>query len=182
MDAGRVIALDEAHKVSASNGIGVSLTNSRQYMNASEEAMTLTNTLLSVIRLQRHLGARVIISTQEPTVSPKLLDLCSMTIVHRFTSPDWLSSLKNHLAAVATTKSENTGDVTAQVDHKLNAAQRIFNKIVQLKVGEALLFAPTAMVGTNKCGLDTTKLGTGFLEIRVRNRLTLDGGKSVMAI
>jgi hypothetical protein len=68
---GRIVALDEAHK----------------YMNESGEASALTEQLLATIRLQRHLGARVIISTQEPTVSPRLLDLCSVTIVHRFTSP-----------------------------------------------------------------------------------------------
>ncbi|KAG8664538.1 uncharacterized protein FPOAC1_013319 [Fusarium poae] len=70
---GRVVALDEAHK----------------YMNDSSESQTLTESLLSVIRLKRHLGTRVIISTQEPTVSPRLLDLCSTVIVHRFTSPTW---------------------------------------------------------------------------------------------
>ncbi|KAJ0123690.1 hypothetical protein J7T55_012159 [Diaporthe amygdali] len=79
---GRVVALDEAHK----------------YMNESGEASALTEQLLATIRLQRHLGARVIISTQEPTVSPKLLDLCSVTVVHRFTSPEWLRALRRHLA------------------------------------------------------------------------------------
>ncbi|KAK3331156.1 hypothetical protein B0H66DRAFT_598651 [Apodospora peruviana] len=69
---GRVVALDEAHK----------------YMNELAECQTLTENLLSTIRLQRHLGARVLIATQEPTISHKLLDLCSVTVVHRFTSPD----------------------------------------------------------------------------------------------
>src|SRR5204863_353082 len=59
--------------------------------------------LLQVIRLQRHLGTRVIISTQEPSISPKLLDLCSVTIVHRFTSPDWLKTLRRHLAGASLT-------------------------------------------------------------------------------
>jgi len=78
---GRVVALDEAHK----------------YMNSATEASTLTETLLSSIRLQRHLGTRVFISTQEPTISPALLDLCSITIVHRFSSPEWLKCLRQHL-------------------------------------------------------------------------------------
>ena len=77
LTTGRVIALDEAHK----------------YMNASSEAIMFTETLLATIRLQRHLGARVFISTQEPTISPKLLDLSSSIIVHRFTSPQWLQIL-----------------------------------------------------------------------------------------
>src|SRR5450432_131959 len=87
-------------------------------MNASAEANTLTGTLLSTIRLQRHLGARIVISTQEPTISPALLDLSSVTIVHRFTSPYWLRSLRQHLAAAAfdlidqSTKRTNEGDDT----------------------------------------------------------------------
>lgn len=84
-DVGRVIALDEAHK----------------YMTNSAECQALTESLLATIRLQRHLGARVIIPTQEPTISPKLLDLCSVTIVHRFTSPDRLTALGRHLAGRA---------------------------------------------------------------------------------
>lgn len=73
-EIGRVVALDEAHK----------------YMNDSGDSSALTDNLLETIRLQRHLAVRIIISTQEPTISPKLLDLCSITIVHRFTSPEWL--------------------------------------------------------------------------------------------
>ena len=72
-----------------------------KFMNTSADALTFTNNLLSTIRLQRHLGARVIISTQEPTISPVLLDLSNVTIVHRFTSPQWLQTLKGHLAGVA---------------------------------------------------------------------------------
>ena len=39
------------------------------------------------------------LATQEPTISPRLLDLCSFTLVYRFTSPDWLKVLKTHLVA-----------------------------------------------------------------------------------
>jgi hypothetical protein len=41
-------------------------------MNDSLESDEFTETLLSTIRLQRHLGARVVISTQEPTISRRL--------------------------------------------------------------------------------------------------------------
>ena len=68
-------------------------------MNGTAASEVFTQSLLTVIREQRHKGARVIIATQEPTISPKLLDLCSMTFVHRFTSPEWLETLKKHLAA-----------------------------------------------------------------------------------
>lgn len=51
--------------------------------------------------------------------------------------------------------------------------------------GEAILFEPTAILGFKLNGGDTmrtTRLGTEFIKIRVRNRLTADGGKSVMTI
>jgi hypothetical protein len=68
----------------------------------------------------------------------------------------------------------------------------VFNEIVKLRVGEALLFAPGAIVGVGeeekeggggngKGEREVRRLGTGYLKIKVRARLTEDGGKSVMA-
>ncbi|KAK4222555.1 hypothetical protein QBC38DRAFT_512883 [Podospora fimiseda] len=149
---GRVIALDEAHK----------------YMTDSQECMTLTESLLATIRLQRHLGARILISTQEPTISPKLLDLCSVTIVHRFTSPDWLSALRRHLAGVSSGGRllekarrlverdwEEAGGDGHQGANTLTLGNddpglELFLKIVDLRVGEALMFAPSAIVALKK--------------------------------
>jgi hypothetical protein len=181
---GRVVALDEAHK----------------YMGASPESQTLTNSLLETIRLQRHLGARVFISTQEPTISPKLLDLCSVTIVHRFTSPDWLVSLKNHLAGVSSASTllkavdndESGGPVgTAEGLNPIvldveNPALALFSRIVGLRVGEALLFAPSAVTGVvakpgQLAEARLTRLSHGVLKVRVRNRITQDGGRSILA-
>ena len=160
-------------------------------MNGSVDAQTFTQTLLSTIRLQRHLGARIIISTQEPTISLAVLDLCSVTIVHRFTSPDWLKSLKNHLAGVASEPRDQISDTSDQDENQYgnvgagarsNAARRIFHEIVKLRVGEALLFSPSAMTNVEGDGTwGFTRLGMAFLKIRVRKRVTTDGGKSVMA-
>ncbi|KAK1768941.1 hypothetical protein QBC33DRAFT_448798 [Phialemonium atrogriseum] len=189
---GRVIALDEAHK----------------YMNDSPESQTLTESLLATIRLQRHLGARIIISTQEPTVSPKLLDLCSVTIVHRFTSPDWLAALKKHLAGVSTASqlleqaaARHDGDAANGDGHghddgvgavalgRGNPSLGLFSQIVGLRVGEALVFAPSAIVGVRVVGAAAAaggaavrRLGNGVLKVRVRRRVTADGGRSIMAL
>jgi hypothetical protein len=152
-------------------------------MNTSAEADTLTNTLLSTIRLQRHLGTRVIISTQEPTISPALLDLSSVTIVHRFTSPEWLRALKVHLAAASSDLVDEIAE-ERQASNQNNKSKKIFHDIVNLQVGEALLFAPSAMtsVATSANGVRVVeKLGTGYLKINVRARITEDGGKSAMA-
>lgn len=126
-EVGRVIALDEAHK----------------YMTDSEECATLTETLLETVRLQRHLGARVVISTQEPSISPKLLDLCTITIVHRFTSPDWLRSLKKHLAGASDLAASTEEDGTDQPELE----PELLQQILSLRTGEGLLFSPNALVG-----------------------------------
>ena len=145
-------------------------------MSSTASASAFTETLLSVIRQQRHLATRVIIATQEPTISPKLLDLSSMTIIHRFTSPEWLAALKSHLAGVAGVSDESKRDV-----------KDIFRTIVNLEVGEALLFSPSAMlkeangvggVGGVEC---IEKLGMAYLKVRIRRRVTADGGRSMLA-
>ncbi|KAK1999573.1 hypothetical protein LX36DRAFT_574024 [Colletotrichum falcatum] len=171
---GRVVALDEAHK----------------YMQESAESKTLTNRLLSTIRLQRHLGVRVVISTQEPTVSPKLLDLCSMTVVHRFTSPDWLHTLRGHLAGISSFRGampeeqDLDGEVSPVVVGVKDPAGDLFAKIVSLQTGQALVFAPSAIIGLaeRESGAVTAiqRLAHRPLLVKVRSRLTQDGGKTVM--
>ena len=179
---GRVVALDEAHK----------------YMNESSDSTALTESLLATIRLQRHLGARVFISTQEPTISPKLLDLCSVTIVHRFTSPDWLRTLQKHLAGVSSASKmlrqvEDEDGSASSVDDSSddgveplmlgssNPTLELFSWIVRLRIGEAFVFAPSAVIGVDRSG-EVKRLGHGALKVRIRNRVTEDGGKSVMAV
>ncbi|KAI1440597.1 hypothetical protein F5Y02DRAFT_411359 [Annulohypoxylon stygium] len=186
---GRVIALDEAHK----------------YMGETVECETLTNNLLSVIRLQRHVGARVIISTQEPTISPKLLDLCSITLVHRFTSPDWLKMLTKHVAGISMASKLNnrtgenndqdkgrSGIVSASSLYDIVASSsdpiiELFSHIVKLKTGEALVFAPSAIIDFEKqnsqeAKSNSTRLAHRILRVVIRARITMDGGKSIMAI
>ncbi len=45
--------------------------------------------------------AWIAILTQEPSTSPKLLDLCRATIVHRFTSLNCLNMLTQYLAGMS---------------------------------------------------------------------------------
>lgn len=149
-------------------------------MAESAGASKLTESLLSVIRLQRHSGCRIIIATQEPTLSPKLLDLCSFTLVHRFTSPDWFRTIKAHLFPAA---AENSG---------VSGASFMMSQIVELNVGEALLFAPSAMLRVDHStdvknnrevvvSRRVKQLGTEYWSVRIRARVTVDGGRSIMA-
>ncbi|KAI0486740.1 hypothetical protein F4859DRAFT_502165 [Xylaria cf. heliscus] len=183
---GRIIALDEAHR----------------YMGETSDCEVLTNSLLAAIRFQRHLGARVVISTQEPTISPKLLDLCSVTIVHRFSSPDWLNVLTKHLAGISkVTKVMNMMDDTGTNNEDIeyrglqgisvsadDPAFDLFSQIVELPTGEALVFAPSALVSLERHGsledgpkVLPRRLAHHVLRVVMRSRITADGGKSIMA-
>ncbi|KAI1373855.1 hypothetical protein F4677DRAFT_455642 [Hypoxylon crocopeplum] len=152
---GRVVVLDEAHK----------------FLTQAGEAKILTEDLLSVIRQQRHTGTRVLIATQEPTLAPELIDLSNATFVHQFLSPRWYEMLKRHLAGA---NKQDPGDTNT-----------LFDTIVALQTGEALLFCPKAqldVVDTPGKRLRVKPLGNGYVKIRIRQRLTADGGKSIMAI
>ena len=159
--SGRIIALDEAHK----------------FMTGTDSGNVFTESLLSVIRQQRHLATRVIIATQEPTISPALLDLSSMTIVHRFTSPVWLKALSSHLAGVSEAGSEQQDGATRNL-------RKVLKRIVTLEAGQALLFSPSAMLKPEMAdeALKMQKLGMQYVKIQVRKRLTADGGRSLLAI
>ncbi|KAJ5380853.1 uncharacterized protein N7496_003281 [Penicillium cataractarum] len=179
-ESGRILAFDEAHKFLTAT---------------SSEAMELTENLLSIVRQQRHLGTRVLIATQEPTISPILLDLCNLTIIHRFTSPAWFKAIKAHIAGAR----ENA-------EARESLERDLFRKIVQLSTGEALLFCPTALLDVMRRGDSSpgglsssdsgqmtddedfttgdhhaVQLGAGHVHVRVRKRVTADGGRSIIA-
>ena len=160
---GRIVALDEAHK----------------FLNRSAAALAFTDRLASLVRLQRHMGVRVAIATQEPTLGPELLDLSSVAVVHRFTSPAWMAALREHLAGVAVASAEAGGR-----DGRKRDVDRLFAEIVRLDAGEALVFSPAAMldVAARGGGLEPVKLGSRYIKMRVRKRMTADGGRSVRAI
>ena len=150
--SGLIVALDEAHK----------------FMGTKSAATTqFTDRLLTTIREQRHNATRVIIATQEPTISEKLLDLCSTTIVHRFTSPAWFGAIKNHLGGAS-------GMVASQ-----EKQEETFNRIVDLDVGESLVFSPASFVCLE--GGVPRKLGSNIMKMKTRMRLGADGGASVLA-
>ncbi|KAF9008922.1 hypothetical protein BDQ17DRAFT_1301128 [Cyathus striatus] len=154
---GKVLVVDEAHK----------------YLSANKSASGLTNALLAVIRQQRHLAMRVIISTQEPTVVPPvLLDLCTVAILHRFSSPSWWNHLVNHVSADFTESDA-------------------FDKVVKLQTGQAIILAASALgifvpinnTDENKPqNISLTHFGRRYLVMKTRRRITADGGKSVLVL
>ncbi|KAI9841639.1 MAG: hypothetical protein M1837_000486 [Sclerophora amabilis] len=167
------ISLSIFLKSAGQKGIVVALDEAHQYMTDTPSAVAFTNKLKEIIRLQRHMAARIIISTQEPTISPELLDLSSMTIVHRFTSPKWMEALRSHLAGLSSMAALENGDGS---DGR-RQVKDIFNTIVKLSVGQALMFSPTALLGVSSDKLE--KLGLGYMKVKIRQRITSDGGKSI---
>jgi hypothetical protein len=147
----------------------VTLLNSHQYICKGIASNNFTNNILKAVREQRHKGARIIVATQEPTISPKFLDLCSMTIVHKFNSPDWFKSLKQHLRGA----SSESGVTDTEL-------QSMFRGIGHLRTGESLLFAGSAMLDVDTDG-NILDLENGHVRMKTRPRLSGDGGKSVTA-
>ena len=121
---------------------------------------------MGVIRQQRHYGARVIVSTQEPSISPKLMDLCSITVIHRFSSPEWLDVLRRHIPYLG-----GEGERSNKVG--------LLREIMRLTTGEALVFAPTAIFGA-RTGARIS--ADELFKMRMRKRVTWDGGRSAVCI
>ncbi|EJD43831.1 hypothetical protein AURDEDRAFT_65958 [Auricularia subglabra TFB-10046 SS5] len=138
----------------------VVLDEAHKYLT-NDDATRLNRTIASIIRQQRHLATRLIIATQEPTVIPAtVLDLASFIVCHRFTSPSWCSHLSRHVS---------TGtDVW-------------FEDVMRLATGEALVFSPGALATRDGEG-EPQLLSQDALRIRVRPRLTCDGGASLLAV
>ncbi|KIO19148.1 hypothetical protein M407DRAFT_31200 [Tulasnella calospora MUT 4182] len=150
VDSGKVLVVDEAHK----------------YLTRDKGSHVLTGTLLSIVRQQRHLGTRLIMSTQEPTViPPALLDLCSITIMHRFSSVGWFEHLAKHVSS--------------------DFGSEAFDSVT----GEAIVLAPGGLGVFNKPRSDSEKperyvttFGRRYLLLKTRKRVTADGGASILAI
>jgi hypothetical protein len=145
------VVLDEAHKY---------LTNA--------DANRFTKSICSIIRQQRHLAARVIVSTQEPTVVPaSVLDLLSWIVCHRFSSPGWVKHLKHHICA-------------EEEDYERTGGNSDWGKrVMMLRTGEALLYSPASLFATGD--EEVVTLSSGYAIIKTRSRLTSDGGASLLA-
>ncbi|PQE22832.1 P-loop containing nucleoside triphosphate hydrolase protein [Rutstroemia sp. NJR-2017a BBW] len=190
--AGKMIVLDEAHK----------------YMHNLPGAKQLTDHLKSIIRQQRHFGARVIVSTQEPLLLSDIIALASITVMHRFSSPEWFAVLKRHIPMIVVGNKDDglarghmndKGDegndsdglgakehmpLSKNYDHDYNHTHDdilLRQKIERLRTGEALVYAAGAVLDVLEDG-ELVK-GTGrLLEVNIRKRVTADGGRSILSV
>lgn len=141
-------------------------------MSETHAAKALTETLLNIIRQQRHLGVRLIISTQEPTISPRLIDLCSITIIHRFSSPEWYNVIQKHVTLGDQSSQGKLLDDPDETDGLYH--------ISSLRTGEALVFAPSAtLIDEDHAIMDTKHRA---FKLAVRKRITWDGGQTIFCV
>ncbi|KAF2239517.1 hypothetical protein EV356DRAFT_102053 [Viridothelium virens] len=141
-----VVALVEAHK-----------------LKQSTYTLSFTNNLLKPIRAECHVGTRVIINTEEPTLSSELLEHCSLAFIHRFSSPRWFAKLQEGIRALSSTHAEEYQD-ESNSDGK---TKDLFGEVMGLGVREALLCGPTALIGVKKG--KPQKLAESFIRLHIRD-------------
>ncbi|KAH8727207.1 hypothetical protein GQ44DRAFT_790040 [Phaeosphaeriaceae sp. PMI808] len=161
---GKVITLDEAHNYLLAN-------------NAAADQFTMN--ILKTIREQRHLGTRIIVATQEPTIDTSLLDLCSITMVHRCSSPAWFEVLKKHIAGLFISSIGREQDGTYG-GRKFNDSA-LFHQIANLRIGESLLFCPSALMAVEAGTEEMVRMIDKFVTFQTRQRITADGGRTKLA-
>ncbi|KAF7433195.1 hypothetical protein PC9H_005144 [Pleurotus ostreatus] len=141
---GKVLVVDEAHK----------------YLTPGATS-GLTQSLLRLVLTHDQ-------SLAEPTaIPPVLLDLCMISIMHRFSSPAWWDHLVKHVSADF-------------------SGREAFDKVVTLGTGEALIIAPSALGCFKERGWSdestVSRLGRRYMIMKTRARVTADGGASLLVI
>ncbi|KAF2175369.1 hypothetical protein K469DRAFT_724153 [Zopfia rhizophila CBS 207.26] len=163
----KIVVLDEAHNYISNN---------------STAAKTFTDKLLKTVRGHRHLAARVVIATQEPTINTQLLDMCSITMVRRCTSLAWFAVLKKPIAAIYLNSMSNSHPEEEEVGERGKGTAKddkaLFQWIVRLRLGESL-FCPTAAVRV--AGGATERMEDAHVRFGTRQRVTADGGLGKLA-
>jgi len=144
---GKVVAFDEAHKyLSASGGGG------------SSGKGELSAAIVDTVRLMRHEGIRVLISTQSPLALPsELLELVTVTVLHHFQSTDWIEFLQS----------------------KIPVDPDTFERVKSLKTGEAVVVSTKFdLAWLDELANGTASKRTTCVGVVVRPRLTTDYGVS----
>lgn len=93
-------------------------------------------------------------------MSPSMLELASMVVIHKFNSPRWFEALKRNIPL---------GEESAK-------NSQVFELITTLRTGEALCFATSAKIGALKIG----NAASCFVRVKIRDRLTLDVSTSLV--
>jgi hypothetical protein len=110
------------------------------------------------------------------------LDLCTVRIIHRFSSPAWLPALEAHIALMQKIEPDPTDQRNGYLTSGKESTRKLFEKIIRLDTGEAFVFAPSATVAIGNFGCSSTNASTrSYVKVKIRSRLSDDRGRSVLA-
>ncbi|RKO88975.1 hypothetical protein BDK51DRAFT_24173 [Blyttiomyces helicus] len=147
------VVLERFRTLSLKCGKLVVLDEAHKFLTHSTSSDELGSTIVELVRQMRHHGMRVVVSSQSPmTIPDELLELASVCLVHKFHSKDWFRRLQA----------------------KIPLDDAAFEAIMELPTGNAIVFATR----WRDFGEDVEGLGRGVRQIRVRERITADGGTS----
>ena len=153
ISCGKLVVCDEAHKYFDENG-----------------TYGLAKSCVEAVRLMRHEGLRIVVSTQSPmTMPPELLELSTTTVLHRFHSEGWWKYLSS----------------------KIPLPKNGFQRVKSLKPGQALVFAPNLQLSMPSTQQSISDIFNGVFrtdsreessgdvfECHIRQRITKDKGRS----
>ncbi|TGZ84390.1 hypothetical protein EX30DRAFT_369677 [Ascodesmis nigricans] len=144
----------------SSAGKIIAIDDADKYMTSPTCSQLLTSTLLTLLRTHHHHNTTLLLAAQDPTpIDPRIIALCSAAIIHNVTSPAWVTSLCPHIALE-------------------EEASVLFERIVELGVGEAWVLAPSAMVekGWGEVEEGVGKMGRELVRVGVREKV-MEGGR-----
>jgi len=84
--------------------------------------------------------------------------------MHRFSSPAWWNHVSKHFSG-----NFDVGDIPA------------FDRVVTLQTGEAIILSPSAFITSDETATLQT-LGRRYFVARTRDRVTRDGGASMLVL
>lgn len=126
---------------------------------------------------------------------PVLLDLCTVAIMHRFSSPAWWDHLARHISADVSVDAAFDTVVKLQVRHMLEHGATLMHYTRQ--TGQAIVLAPSGLgvfpqvaentdpsrtEGDAPPVLKMSQFGRRYIIMKTRARVTKDGGTSVLVV
>lgn len=128
-------------------------------------------------------------TTVEPTaLPPVLIDLCSVAILHRFSSPAWWEAIVKHVSADFS--DDDAFDHVVKLKVRVCRASHVISRWLtsRAQTGEAVILAPSGLGRFPSAGKAFTgnpelaQFGRRYLLARTRRRVTADGGASRMVV
>ncbi|KAL4922776.1 hypothetical protein BDW62DRAFT_196780 [Aspergillus aurantiobrunneus] len=172
-EVGRAVALDEAHKPSQSTA-----ANDLQYMKDSVEARSFTETAL-----RRQIATPPRCPRPDLHAGADYLQGPSRSMHGYYCASIYVASMVTRARGPCGGGCDE-GDIASWAQRGVSGILRDVNEFMALSSNRSSsswrgpVFSPSAVLGSSQ-GLHT--LGDGYMVIQVRNRVTEDGGRSIVS-